>query len=145
MSKRLITDRDVASGAVSGPIVLDEHTLITPSARDRAARMGLAVVEGGSSGRACASPTMPASVPGASQCSRCQQIGCVGQCASSCAGQGAGPGGAAVALPALPDGLYLVRIESGRPASVLPASGPGLMPRAAGLSAQGAGVGCGGS
>ncbi len=113
MSKRLITERDVASGAVSGPIVLDEHTLITPSARDRAARMGLAVVEGGRPG-----------------CSRCQQAGCVGQCASSCAGQDAGAGSAAVALPALPDGLYLVRVEAGRAASVLPASGPGLMPRA---------------
>ena len=50
MSKRLITDRDVLTGAVSSPLVLDDDTLITPSARDRAVRLGWTIVEPGAAG-----------------------------------------------------------------------------------------------
>lgn len=57
MSKRLITDRDVATGAVRPPLVLGADTLITPSARDRAAQLGWAIVEEGSATPGAASVT----------------------------------------------------------------------------------------
>jgi hypothetical protein len=47
MSKRLITDRDVLEGRCGARIVLDGETLITPSARDRAMRLDIVLVEDG--------------------------------------------------------------------------------------------------
>lgn len=141
--KNLITDRDLLFGAVTGRIVLDGSVLLTPTARDRAARLGIEVVEpGGPAGTAYGAP--PAA------CGRCGSSGCRGGCAgcpnaspAACAGCGnascscAGaapraPGAHAPTLGSLPDGLYLVRVQSGRPVSVLPASGPGLLRRASG-------------
>ncbi len=124
MSRRLITDRDVLEGRCGARIELDGATLITPSARDRAMRAGIVIVEAGA----------PTSV----SCARCGGATCAGSCAGGCAGNGAtGPApvdaassGVASGLGALPDGLYLVRIEGGRAVSTLPATGPGLMPRA---------------
>jgi hypothetical protein len=113
--KRLITDRDVQTGAVRPPLVLDADTLITPSARDRAVRLGWAIVEPGApvpSGGGCGG-----------ECARCGRVGCAGSC-------GAAGGTAAPGLDALADGLYLVRIEGGRRVAVLPAAGPGLLLRA---------------
>ncbi len=120
--KNLITDRDLSSGAVGRRIVLDGNTLITPSARDRAARMGIEVVDEG------AAPAWHAVAPAvAAACARC------GNAACSCAGatQLVDGSGHAATLGGLPDGLYLVRVVAGR-AQVLPATGPGLMVRAAG-------------
>jgi hypothetical protein len=139
--KNLITDRDLLSGAVTGRIVLDGSVLLTPAARDRAARLGLEVVE----------PGAPAA-SAATSCGRCGSSACRGGCAGcpnasaatcagcgnascSCAGAGSAsraPGAHAPTLGSLPDGLYLVRVQSGRPVSVLPASGPGLLRRASG-------------
>lgn len=150
--KRLITDRDVSSGAVSGPIVLDGSTILTPAARDRALRMGLAIVEAGAGG---AWHALAPSAAAAAGCSRCSSATCTGGCAAcpnaapgtcarcgssscSCAGgagvaglQLAAGGGHAATLGTLADGLYLVRVQGGR-AQVLPATGPGLMQRARG-------------
>jgi len=141
--KQLITDRDLLSGAVTGRIVLDGSVLLTPAARDRAVRLGIEVVEAGA----------PVAAPVAAPCGRCGSCGCCGGCggcagcpdasASTCAACGSAtcscagaapraPGAHAPTLGALPDGLYLVRVQSGRPVSVLPASGPGLLRRAAG-------------
>jgi len=114
MSKRLITDRDVATGAVRSPLVLGPDTLITPSARDRAVRLGWTIVEDGAA-------------RSAGTCPCCGQGGCDGGCAS-CAGS------SSARLDGLADGLYLVRVEGGRMVSALPASGPGLMQRSAGAS-----------
>ena len=125
--KRLITDRDILTGAVSGRIVLDENTLITPSARDRAAKLGLEVVEAGAGWHAIA-PTAAAA-----SCSRCGSAGCGGGCASCGTGVALqATGGHAAELGALADGLYLVRVAGGKAASVLPATGPGLLRRAGG-------------
>ena len=107
MSKRLITDRDVATGAVRSPLVLGPDTLITPSARDRAVRLGWTIVEDGAAGAA------PAAVG-------CAPVGV--------------PGSSSARLGALADGLWLVRIEGGQMLSALPASGPGLMQRSAGAA-----------
>ncbi|HEX5011813.1 MAG TPA: hypothetical protein VFY71_15580 [Planctomycetota bacterium] len=120
--KHLITDRDLLSGAVGRRIVLDANTLITPSARDRAARLGIEVVEQSGETWHAVAPAVAAA------CARC------GSAACTCAG--AGPqlvtgGGHAATLGGLPDGLYLVRVVGGR-AQLLPATGPGLMVRAAG-------------
>jgi hypothetical protein len=106
VSKRLITDRDVLSGAVRPPLVLDGQTLITPSARDRAVRLGWTIVE----------PGAPAAAPAA------------GPAASPAGGVTCGT--SAPRLDELADGLYLVRIEGGRRVSVLPAAGPGVLLRA---------------
>ena len=146
--KKLITDRDVLDGSVSGRIVLDAETLITPAARDRAARMGLEIVEAGGPGAGwhAIAPTAAA----AAGCARCGKASCSGACAScsdaapgncarcgnaacSCAGglRLAAGGLNAATLGAVPDGLYLVRVQGGV-ASMLPATGPGLMRRAAG-------------
>jgi len=116
MSKRLITDRDVQLGSCGARIVLDGETLITPSARDRALRLGIAIVEDG------AAPAAQAAQ--GTGCARCGTAGCSGNCATCNAGAGNSP------FAGLPDGLYLVRIEGGRAVSTLPAAGPGLMPRA---------------
>lgn len=145
--KNLITDRDLLSGAVGRRIVLDGNTLITPAARDRAARLGIEIVEHGAPATAWHA-LAPSAAAG---CARCGKAGCAGACATcpgaspgacarcgsascSCAGAGlqivAGAGHAAT-LGGLADGLYLVRVVSGR-AQVLPATGPGLMVRAAG-------------
>ena len=114
--KKLITDRDVLDGAVSGRIVLDGNTLITPSARDRAMAQGIRIVEAG------AAESAP------SACARC------GGAACSCAGGGlslATCGQNAATLDALADGLYLVRVSGGQVVSKLPVTGPGLLQRAA--------------
>ena len=120
--KNLITDRDLSSGAVGRRIVLDGNTLITPSARDRAARMGIEVVEQAGEAWHAVAPAVAAA------CARC------GNAACTCAGAGTqlvAGGGHAATLGGLPDGLYLVRVVAGR-AQLLPATGPGLMLRAAG-------------
>jgi len=122
--KHLITDRDLSSGAVGRRIVLDANTLITPAARDRAARLGIEIVEQG--GAASAWHAVAPAV--AAACARC------GSAACTCAGAGlqlAAGAGHAATLGGLPDGLYLVRVVAGR-AQLLPATGPGLMQRAAG-------------
>jgi len=142
--KKLITDRDLLSGAVSGRIVLDANTLITPSARDRAAKMGVAIVEAGAEGWHAMAPTAAAG-----GCARCGSASCAGGCAAgscgpctrcgqavcSCSGSGARlqtGGRNSATLGALADGLYLVRVAGGQAVSVLPATGPGLMRRAGG-------------
>ncbi len=139
--KRLITDHDVMTGALSPPLVLDDNTLITPSARDRAARMGWAVVEAGARS-ARATPDCS----GAPGCGRCGSGACTGSCGGPagagpaggcggcgkavCDGQcGRGGGSAGACGGGLADGLYLVRIEGGRRVAVLPAAGPGVMAR----------------
>lgn len=116
MNARLITDREVVEGRVGSPIVLDDNTLITPSARDRAVLLGIPIVERGEG-----API--ASVRGAA-CDVCGRASCTGCTAGTCAGGGA-------AIPeGLADGLYLVRIEGGHATSVMTASGPGTMVRA---------------
>lgn len=45
MITRVITESDLMKGSVASPIVLDATTLITPAARDRAVRLGFAIVE----------------------------------------------------------------------------------------------------
>ncbi|MHC5212759.1 MAG: hypothetical protein ACYTG2_18780 [Planctomycetota bacterium] len=134
MSKRLITDRDVQTGAVRPPIVLDEHTLITPSARDRAMRLGWTLVEPLAPGAAGGAST-PAGGTCDGDCARCGRSGCAGGCASACGA--ATTGTAAARLDELADGLYLVRIEGGRRVSVLPASGPGVLLRATAPGSRG--------
>jgi len=139
MSKRLITDRDVATGAVRSPLVLGADTLITPSARDRAVRLGWTIVE-------------PGAAASSALCPRCGRGGCGGGCVPAAAGGGgagagvgAGCGAAGSArLDALADGLYLVRIDGGAMVSALPASGPGVMQRSEGarrIAADAAGGG----
>jgi hypothetical protein len=150
--KRLITDRDLLSGAISGTIVLDGSTILTPAARDRALRMGLQIVEAGTGAWHALAPTAAcAAPPAAGACARCGSAACAGGCATcanaspgncarcgnvgcSCAGaaglQLASGGGHAATLGALADGLYLVRVQAGRATQVLPATGPGLMQRA---------------
>lgn len=118
MSKRLITDRDIATGAVRSPLVLGPDTLITPSARDRAVRLGWTIVEDGAAGARVAT--------GGAVCPRCGRAAGDGAC--PCAGSGS------ARLDALADGLWLVRIEGGQMVSALPASGPGLMQRSAGAA-----------
>ena len=122
--KKLITDRDLLSGAVSGRIVLDENTLITPSARDRAAKLGLPIVEAGAEGWHAIAPTAATA-----SCARC------GQSACTCSGSGLSlqtGGRNSATLGTLADGLYLVRVAGGQAVSVLPATGPGVMRRAGG-------------
>jgi hypothetical protein len=121
MSKHLITDRDVLSGAVRSPLVLGPDTLITPSARDRAVRLGWTIVEDGA-----APAARPARV---AACPRCGATGCDG----GCPGRG-GSGSGSARLDALADGLWLVRIEGGQMVSALPASGPGVMQRSTGAA-----------
>ena len=127
--KRLITDRDVLSGSVRPPLVLGPDTLITPSARDRAVRLGWTIVEDGAPS---SRPAAPAAAPATSVCPRCGGAGCEGGC-PGCAGAGVGAGSSA-RLDGLADGLYLVRIEGGRMVSALPSSGPGLMRRSSGAA-----------
>jgi hypothetical protein len=124
--KRLITDRDVMTGAVSPPLVLDENTLITPSARERAMRLGWTITEAG--GRAApASAAMSMGVGAA--CARCGATSCSGGCCAASPGA-TGACGNVSCSGGLADGLYLVRIEGGRRVEVLPAAGPGVMARA---------------
>ena len=125
--KQLITDHDLLSGAVSGRIVLDENTLITPSARDRAAKLGLPIVEAGAEGWHAIAPT----TAGAS-CARCGSATCSGGTCSGAAVSVQTGGRNSATLGALADGLYLVRVAGGQAVSVLPASGPGVMRRAGG-------------
>ncbi len=107
MSKRLITDRDVLEGRCGARIVLDGATLITPSARDRAMRLGIAIVEDGEAAGApmssgAARNALPAAaarggVPAfveqpacaatagrasSAACARCGSAGCSGGCAT---------------------------------------------------------------
>ena len=128
MSKRLITDRDVLTGAVRPPLVLDGDTLITPSARDRAVRLGWTIVE-------------PGAAASSALCPRCGRGGCGGGCAPLVTGGGAG---GSARLDLLADGLYLVRIEGGEMVSALPASGPGVMQRSEGARQIAADVAGGG-
>ncbi len=130
MSKQLITDRDVQEGRCGRRIVLDGETLITPSARDRAQRLGIEVVEAGAAARETASC-------GGAACANCGSAGCSGCTNAECprAGGAAAPNGRvagshAARLGQLADGLWLVRIEGGRQVSALPATGPGQMQRA---------------
>jgi hypothetical protein len=121
MIRRVITDRDVLTGAVSSPIVLDEHTLLTPAARDRAVQKGLVIVERG------AGHTTPARAEGCGECGGdCATCGCALQ------GTSGGSGSGIPSLTSLPDGLHLVRVEGGRVVSALPAAGSGLMQPARG-------------
>jgi len=126
--KRLITDRDVMTGAVSSPIVLDENTLITPSARDRAMRLGWQITEAGA--RAAPPGGMMSMSAGSSGCARCGSASCAGGCCGASSAGAAGSCGSASCGGGLADGLYLVRIEGGRRVEVLPAAGPGVMTRA---------------
>lgn len=91
--RRLITDADVLAGRVEQPLVIAPGTLITPAARDRAAALGLAIIEGAAE----VAPSPPA-VPSAAGSS----------CGCGCGGPGLG----------LEDGLYLVRISAGVTVSV---------------------------
>ena len=123
MSRRLITDRDVMLRSTGAPIVLDAGTLITPSARDRAARLGIPVLEAGAR-----TPV---------RCAGCGTSPCA--CAAAAAACPSCGGGGAGALPALagqPDGAWLVRVEGGRIVSALPAAGAGQMTRARPRSAR---------
>ena len=151
MIRRLITDRDVLAGAVSSPIVLDEHTLLTPAARDRAVQKGLVIVERGavpmqdvrSAGATLAPParaaTSSGSIASPATCTSCGGAGCQG-CDCATRGTACGCASATHAGPAqptfdtLPDGLHLVRVEGGRVVSALPAAGAGLMQPARGGS-----------
>lgn len=130
MSKRLITDRDVQEGRCGRRIVLDGETLITPSARDRAQRLGIEVVEAGRTSRDAQGGT----ACGGAACANCGTAGCSG-CAKAegpraGAAAGTASGSHAARLGQLADGLWLVRIEGGRQVSALPATGPGQMQRA---------------
>lgn len=106
--KRLITDRDVLTGAVRSPLVLGGDTLITPSARDRAVRLGWTIVEAGAT--------------------HASAMGGAGVADATSAG------GSSARLDALADGLYLVRIADGQMVSAMATSGPGVMQRS--LSAR---------
>ena len=108
--RRLITDADVLARRVTSPLVLDEGTLLTPSARDRCLSRGIVVVERGASPPPTASPAASSS---GCACGR-----------GACGGCGAGR-----ALDGLPDGTYLIVVRDGRVVSTLPNTGPGLMPR----------------
>ncbi len=117
--ERLITDDDILHGRVTSPIVLTRGTVITPAARDRARARGLSIVEEG-----LAPPTpAAASAPAASSCASCGGGGC-----STCQSRGSCAHGASV-LDGLPDGTYLIAVRDGQPVSILPSTGPGLMPR----------------
>jgi len=136
VNRNVITDRDVATGQAGNPIVLDAHTLITPSARDRAVLLGIPIVErgasapganaGGTGSAACAGNAGG----GCTSCGRASCEGCehAGTCSSRVARGLHGTNTSAIP-DGLADGLYLVRIEGGRPTSVLPATGPGRMAR----------------
>lgn len=139
--RRLITEADVLAGRVESPIVLDEGTVITPSARDRALSRGIAVVE-----RDAARPAGPAATPAApvghgvwspaaAAATHTTPAPAAPSCAGGCGTCGGGgcarcrPSGAT--LDGLPDGTYLIVVRDGRVVSTLPNSGPGLMPRGA--------------
>lgn len=137
--KRLITDRDVLEGRAGAEIVLDGETILTPSARDRAVRLGIPIVEAsgpGARGPAGAvagakaamganagvgrGPASPCAGAGPGACAACGGRGCEG-CGRVASPTDAGP------LARLPDGVYLVRVEDGRAVRVDPAAGPGMM------------------
>jgi len=133
--KKLITDRDVLDGAVSGRIVLDGGTLITPSARDRAMALGIEIVEPGAPAAACTRCGQAGCGGGCATCSKASPAVCArcGNATCSCAGglSLATGGQNAATLDALADGLYLVRVSGGQVVSRLPVTGPGLLQRAA--------------
>jgi len=112
MIRRVITDRDVLAGGVGSPIVLDEHTLLTPAARDRAMQKGLVIVERGA-------PLLPDSRSASARV------------IAGAAGDTAQP---TPSLGNLPDGLHLVRVEGGRVVSTLPAAGAGILQPARGIT-----------
>lgn len=60
--RRLITDADIRAGRVASPIVLDEGTLLTPAARDRAVAAGIEIVERGGVGATPEQHAAPAPV-----------------------------------------------------------------------------------
>ncbi len=145
---RLITAADVLAGRVASPLVLDDTTILTPSARDQALLTGLVIVErgdadhGAGSGGArapCACSSGPCSGPCPSCSPRCDAPAWGGrlEAADDVTRDGGRlsrvHGGChAATLDGLPDGLYLVR-DDGRGSAVppgrmvLPASGPGLL------------------
>lgn len=124
MIRRLITDEDVRLGRVASPLVLDEGTLLTPAARDRALLLGYVIVERGAlppdPRSAAATPPSGAAAEASAGPAHPAAGGPCGASGSA----GAATAGWPSALPA--DGLYLLRVEGGRVASVLPAAGPGL-------------------
>lgn len=114
MTRRLITDLDLLSGRVTGPIVLGPGVLLTPAARDRAVARGVAIVgpgEGGSRPYAVAPaaprpPETAASSPAPHGCACGRPPPLPTSAACDCAAR-------AGAAPGLPDGLLLVRVEAG--------------------------------
>lgn len=115
----MITDRDVMTGRVGRTIVLDERTLITPSARDRAARLGIPIVERDAAPGPARSPAPvgePAPAPGGTSAPAPAPAP---GCACPCAG-----------VAGRSDGSWLVRVEGGRVVSVLAAAGVAPMVRA---------------
>lgn len=132
MIHRLITDRDVLSGDVSSPIVLDEHTLLTPAARDRAVQKGLLIVERDTTmSPGCRTASASAGNPELARqacggCGDCGNANCVhcGGAAQSRTDRSPQP---SPSLGHLPDGLHLVRVERGEVVSSLPAAGAGSL------------------
>lgn len=121
--RRLITDADVLAGRVTSPIVLDEGTVITPAARDRALSRGITVVERDAPRPAGQAAAAAPPAPGVWQPRAASPTcgGCGG--CPSCA-----PAGNS-SLDGLPDGSYLVIVRDGRAVSIHPNTGPGLVPR----------------
>ncbi len=139
--KRLITDRDVLSGKVLSPILLESGTLLTPAARDRAVQKGYVIVERDAIAAARGTPvaaTVAGTGPAGSAPSSCHagashSSGCSSCSSPSCGGCSRSADG----LTSLPDGLHLVRVEAGRVISALPAAGPGSLQPARFPSAHG--------
>ena len=132
MIRELITDADILSGRVRSPIVLREGVCLTPAARDRAVARGMQIVESrdahASHGAACARCGRPADACASGCAGGCggTAASTLGHASTSAAPACAGPHGSAQ-LDQLADGVYLLRVSGGRVASILPASGPGLL------------------
>jgi hypothetical protein len=86
--KRLITERDVASIAAGGRLVVDDATLVTPAARDAAAVRGIPIVTALQAARA----------KDGCDCAPCRA-------GARCACEGP--------WPPLADGDYLIQVRSG--------------------------------
>jgi hypothetical protein len=137
MINRVITDRDVLAGGLSSPIVLDEHTLLTPAARDRAVQKGLMIVERGAAmppdSRSASASVRESSLtsPTSGSCGDCGNANCA-HCGRHSQGAAGGTPQLSPLLGSLPDGLHLVRVERGQVVSSLPAAGAGMMQPARG-------------
>jgi len=137
MIHRVITDRDVLAGGLSSPIVLDEHTLLTPAARDRAVQKGLMIVERGAAmppdSRSASASVRESSLasPTSEGCGDCGNANCA-HCGRHSQGAADGRPQLSPLLGSLPDGLHLVRVERGQVVSSLPAAGAGMMQPARG-------------